>query len=149
MHDQEQEQLTTITASTSVRLPLHPQHPSYEQLNPKSHADEFLGPPGALAVTVFTPLISYLLFFGCREATGCPPSPASILTYGLSGDTWLRAAEQVLDYKAWAVYTAWYAFMVGCWAVLPGDWVEGTICRDGKRVLYKINGECEEEGRRG
>lgn len=30
--------------------------------------------------------------------------------------------------------------MVAAWAILPGDWVEGTELRNGKRQKYKING---------
>lgn len=131
--------ITTVTASTHVSLPLNPSHPSDAELNPKSHADEFMGPIGALGVTVTTPLIAYLLFYGCKEGSGCPPRPEY---WDLSGESFGKVLNRdVLDVKAWAVYGAWYAFTVACWYLLPGDWVEGTLLRDGTRRLYKINGE--------
>jgi hypothetical protein len=34
--------------------------------------------------------------------------------------------------------------MVLCWAYIPGDWVEGTLMRNGKKQMYKINGEFKE-----
>ena len=45
------------------------------------------------------------------------------------------------DNEAATLYFGWYAFCVVAWAVLPGDWVEGTQLRNGKRLQYKINGE--------
>ena len=38
------------------------------------------------------------------------------------------------------MYLGWYAFCVIAWLVLPGDWVEGTLMRNGKKMKYKING---------
>ena len=44
-------------------------------LNPRTTTYEFFGPPGALAVTILTPLTVYSLYYGCSEETGgCPPS---------------------------------------------------------------------------
>ena len=38
------------------------------------------------------------------------------------------------------MYLGWYAFCVIAWFVLPGDWIDGTLMRNGKRMKYKING---------
>jgi delta14-sterol reductase len=145
------ETITTFVATTQVTLPLHPPKPSYDKLNPRSKPTEFLGPAGALAVTVGTPIMAYLLWFGCNESVGCPPPmsswfnlqslgllPESGFGGGLSG--WKGLFDRVFDVPAMLLYLAWYTYTVVCWYVLPGDWVEGTLLRDGTRRLYKING---------
>ena len=45
------------------------------------------------------------------------------------------------DREAALIYLGWYTFCVLAWAILPGDWVQGTTLRNGKRLEYKINGE--------
>ncbi|KAK4687856.1 hypothetical protein P7C73_g2274, partial [Tremellales sp. Uapishka_1] len=104
-------------------------------MNPVSKPTEFFGPIGCFGVTVFTPLIAYLLFYGCNEASGCPPRSLAftIADYpSIAGQFW--------DWKAFAVYLGWYAYVVVCWIVLPGEKVEGTLMRDGHRKTYTMNG---------
>lgn len=111
-------------------------------LNPRTTHYEFLGPPGALLVTVFVPITAYALYFGCSETSGgCPPRisyPAVIDT--LSDPSFWKS---LWDTQAALIYLGWYAFCVLAWAILPGDWVEGSQLRDGGKKLYKINGEFE------
>jgi delta14-sterol reductase len=139
------EVVTTITATTHVELPLHPKKPTYDELNPKSSPTEFLGPWGTLAVTLLTPLFCNLLFIGCNERTGCPPSwnraegRLEFSRYDFS-----LMVDKLFDGKAFLVYIGWYTYMVLCWAYIPGDWVEGTLMRNGKKQMYKINGEFKE-----
>jgi delta14-sterol reductase len=130
----EPEVVTTVKASTHIELPLHPKKPTYDQLNPKSAPTEFLGPLGCLAVTILCPLFCYILYFGCNERTGCPPS-FDVGRYDL-----LVLTEKLFDGKAFLVYLGWYAYTVVCWRFIPGDWVEGKIMRNGKKQAYKING---------
>lgn len=40
------------------------------------------------------------------------------------------------------MFVAWMAYIVVVWATLPGDWVEGTLLRNGARQKYKINGRA-------
>ena len=112
------------------------------ELNPKTTHYEFFGPVGALFITVSVPAFTYALYFGCSEMSGgCPPPLDDVLPVivaSLSDITWWRS---LWDPKAAIAYLAWYAFCVATWAVLPGDWVEGTLIRDGTRKKYKINGE--------
>lgn len=107
-------------------------------LNPRTTHYEFLGPPGALLVTVFVPITAYALYFGCSESSGgCPPRisyPAVIDT--LSDPSFWKS---LWDTQAALIYLGWYAFCVLAWAILPGDWVEGSQLRDGGKKLYKIN----------
>ncbi|KAJ7593301.1 ERG4/ERG24 ergosterol biosynthesis protein [Mycena floridula] len=111
-------------------------------LNPKSTSYEFLGPPGALFITLAVPITTYALYFGCSEQTGgCPPSTdlnhlKSSITQALSDQNWWKS---LWDTQAALVYLAWYAFCVLAWVVLPGDWVEGVTMRTGEKKKYKIN----------
>ncbi|KAF5341653.1 hypothetical protein D9611_001670 [Ephemerocybe angulata] len=113
-------------------------------LNPRTTKYEFLGPPGAFFVSFTVPIVTYALYFGCSEASGgCPPTAA--LTLATLQD---RVAAAVGDVNWWKglwdneaalLYLGWYAFCVAAWAILPGDWVEGTTLRNGKKLQYKIN----------
>ena len=134
--------VTTITATTHVDLPLHPVKPSYDELNPKSSPTEFLGPWGTFAVTVLTPFFCNVLFIGCNERTGCPPSwNREDRKFELGSYDLELLFDKFFDGKAFLIYTVWYAYCVACWALIPGDWVEGTLMRNGKKQMYKINGE--------
>lgn len=112
------------------------------ELNPRTTSYEFLGPPGALFVTLTVPLVTYALYFGCSEAVGgCPPNLSIVpdqIKAALSNPAWWKG---LWDTEASLVYLAWYTFCVVAWAVLPGDRVEGTTLRTGEKKKYKINGE--------
>lgn len=139
MADDRGDVTTTITATTTVTLPAKAK--TYAELNPRLKPTEFFGPLGTAAVTFGTPVIAYLLYFGCNEVTGCslPPVAGWSSVASRIGD-WPSVAGQFWDWKAAGVYLAWYAWCVLCWAVLPGDWIEGTLLRDGTRKQYKMNG---------
>jgi hypothetical protein len=109
--------------------------------NPRTTSYEFMGPPGALAVTLGVPFMTYALYFSCNERVGaCPPSFNSMTTSLSTALTDSEFWKSLYDPFAFAVYTGWYAFCVVAWAVLPGTWVDGTDLRNGKRQKYKING---------
>ena len=50
--------------------------------------------------------------------------------------------KSLWDTEAMLMYLGWYTFCVVAWLVLPGDWIEGTLMRNGKKLKYKINGAC-------
>lgn len=101
-------------------------------LNPRTTSYEFLGPAGALAITLATPTITYALYFFCSEQSGgCPPT-----SIALSSATWWTS---LWDTKAFTIYVSWYVFCVLSWYFLPGDWVEGGVLRSGRKLKYKIN----------
>ncbi|KAF8899887.1 ergosterol biosynthesis ERG4/ERG24 [Gymnopilus junonius] len=110
-------------------------------LNPRTKHYEFLGPPGALVVSIGVPVMTYLLYFGCSEASGgCKLDPSSIperVVQSVTNPDWWKS---LWDTEAALIYLAWYAFSVLAWAILPGDWVPGTTLRSGGKKLYKING---------
>ncbi|KAJ7455367.1 ERG4/ERG24 ergosterol biosynthesis protein [Mycena galericulata] len=107
-------------------------------LNPRTTSYEFLGPPGALLITLGVPITTYALYFGCSEHSGgCPPAlvPERI-SLALSDPAWWKG---LWDTQAALMYLAWYAFCLVSWAILPGDRVPGLPLRTGERKLYKIN----------
>lgn len=135
------ETTTTITATTHLTLPSHPTPLTYSQMNPKSHASEFLGPIGTGGISFVAPFFAYFLFYACNEGTGCPPtSLTDWRTMWMRVGDWPSTAGKLWEWKAAGVYLAWYAFCVAGWVVLPGEKVEGNLLRDGKRNLYKQNG---------
>ncbi|KAF4571506.1 erg24, C-14 sterol reductase [Pleurotus pulmonarius] len=112
-----------------------------KDLNPKTTSYEFLGPPGALFITLAVPITTYALYFGCSEASGgCPPPNFSqwspIISSSLSNPEWWKG---LWDTEAALIYLAWYAFCVVTWAILPGDKVDGVVMRNGQKKQYKIN----------
>lgn len=124
--------LTTMAPSKTVA--------KSSELNPRSTSYEFLGPPGALFVTITVPSVAYGLYFACSEATECRPNLSivpEVVLASLSNPAWWKG---LWDTQAAQIYLAWYAFCVVAWAVLPGDRVEGTTLRTGGKKLYKING---------
>ncbi|CEH17785.1 Sterol reductase/lamin B receptor [Ceraceosorus bombacis] len=120
---------------TSSRAAL--QKHGQDVLAPKSHEYEFGGPIGALGVTLAVPFFSYAMFFFCNENVGCSVTPKHLDLIWKQFGVGLK--ESFLDVQGWAIYFAWYAFVVLCWAVLPGKWEIGTELRTGERLSYKIN----------
>jgi hypothetical protein len=111
-----------------------------KELNPRSKPTEFLGPAGTTVVTFLTPLMAYLLFFGCNPTTGCLSLPLDTYKVGFQNG-WPAINGKLWDWGAAGVYAGWYAFTVICWNILPGEQVEGTVLRNGKRKMYNFNGK--------
>ena len=115
--------------------------PKRSDLNPKTTSYEFLGPPGAFAITIGVPVLTYVLFFTCNESSdGCPPPLQTLYPSLVQAVTDPEFWWKLWDPEAFAIYYSWYAFCLVTWAILPGDWVQGTQLRDGKYQQYKING---------
>lgn len=113
----------------------------HAELNPRTKGYEFFGPVGALFITLSVPATTYALYFGCSEHSGgCPPPLATIwpiAKVSLQDPAWWKS---LWDTQAALMYLAWYMYCVVCFFVLPGDWIEGTLIRDGSKKKYKING---------
>ncbi|KZT11974.1 ERG4/ERG24 ergosterol biosynthesis protein, partial [Laetiporus sulphureus 93-53] len=109
-----------------------------KELNPRTRSYEFLGPPGALFVTLSVPATTYAIYYGCSEETGgCPPPIAlPAIIDALSDPAWWKG---LWDTEAMSMYLGWYAFCVAAWFILPGDWVEGVQMRNGQKKQYKVN----------
>ena len=135
------ETTTTITATTHLTLPVHPVLLSDDQLNPRSNPTEFLGIFGTGGISVIAPFTVYFLFYACNEATGCPATDKEGWTTMLEGvRRWPSSAGRLWEWKAFGAYLAWYAYCVICWAILPGEKVDGNLLRDGNRKVLKTNG---------
>ena len=111
------------------------------ELNPRTQHYEFLGPLGALFITLGVPATTYALYYGCSETSGgCPPQLDTLYPSFLAAvqdkEWWLG----LWDTKAALAYLAWYSFCVVAWFILPGDWIEGVTMRTGEKKKYKING---------
>ncbi|KAF7790592.1 hypothetical protein EIP86_001548 [Pleurotus ostreatoroseus] len=110
------------------------------ELNPRTKGYEFMGPLGALFITLSVPTTLYALSFGCsEEGGGCPPSLETLWSRTVVSvfdpDWW----KSLWDTKASIMYAAWYTFCIVAWLVIPGNWIEGTPIRDGTKKTYKIN----------
>lgn len=108
-------------------------------LNPRTKHYEFLGPPGAFAITLGVPAMTYALFFACSEHTGgCPPPiDTAVIIASVTDLSWWKG---LWDTQATIAYLAWYWFTVVAWFILPGDSVDGTPTRNGVTKKYRING---------
>ena len=125
--------------STSPTLTMG--HTTQEELNPRTKRYEFLGPPGAFFIILTVPPIMYALSLGCSESSGgCPPPLQKIIPGIIDAVSDVAWWKSLFDKQAFIIYLAWYACTVVAWAVLPGDWIDGTLLRDGSRKKYKING---------
>ncbi|SCZ95265.1 BZ3500_MvSof-1268-A1-R1_Chr11-2g03393 [Microbotryum saponariae] len=109
---------------------------------PRSTSYEFGGPIGALGVTVAVPFFAYWLTLACT-AQQCPPWPMSHFLdfHGqrFQRMTTLHFYRDLFSKEASIAYALWYLWTVVCWAVLPGDQVQGVELRDGSRLTYTMN----------
>ena len=110
-----------------------------DTLNPRTTKYEFFGPPGALAVTLGVPFLTYALYFGCKEGTGCPPPMDDVVNRFTTATSDLNWWLSLWDTKATLIYFGWYVYCVAAWAILPGDWIDGVTLRTGEKKKYKIN----------
>ena len=107
---------------------------SQASLNPKTTEYEFLGPPGALFVSLSCPIIVFALIFLCNE-DGCPPGDISTWKARIPTSIW-----DYLDLKAIKWYISFQVALALLWLVLPGKWFQGRPLRDGTVLEYKCNG---------
>lgn len=102
---------------------------------------EFMGPPGALGITIATTFFAYFFALGCSEH-GCPSMPfGTFLANGFKKYTTADGLLSLWDPQAALLYTAWYTYTMLCWWLLPGEWVSGVTLRNGEALKYKMNGE--------
>lgn len=107
---------------------------SVSELNRKTTEYEFLGPPGALLVSVVCPLLVFTLIFLCNE-DGCPPR--DIARWKLQFPTSLA---EFVDWQAIKWYFSFQTALALLWVILPGRWAPGQRLRDGTVLEYKCNG---------
>lgn len=87
------------------------------------------------------PLVPYALYFGCsEEGGGCYPNVFDLAATLSRRFTTSEGLLSLWDPQAALVWLGWMVYLYVCWAILPGDWIEGLEIRDGTRKQYKING---------
>ncbi|KAK5814483.1 ERG4/ERG24 ergosterol biosynthesis protein [Linnemannia elongata] len=120
---------------------------------------EFLGPPGAVAMLIVLPLITYGLYYNCRAGFGCIPAYwdskdgfwPSIGSDPTSyhKDLW-DFFVSTWDVDAFKVYSAFMVFLFATYFVIPGKVVEGAVVggvggtpltkdRSNYKLKYKVN----------
>lgn len=83
--------------------------------NPKTEHLEFFGSIGCLGCILMMPSVTGILY---QEPLTLPS------LYSLDAFKW---------------YFAWFAFQLICFLVIPGEYKQGVILRDGSRLTYKLN----------
>ncbi|KAJ3195525.1 erg24, C-14 sterol reductase [Irineochytrium annulatum] len=106
-----------------------------DSMNPVTRHFEFSG-PYFVPVVVMGMTIAPILLYTLCDAKACPPNLPTVLadwrSYFLPLDHF--SLECVL-----AVFT-WQVLHFVLYLVLPGERVRGTLLRDGKTLIYPING---------
>lgn len=106
---------------------------------------EFLGPPGAFAISFLLPVLVYFMTFACNDVSGCPaPSLLSPRTLSLQQ---LKAevgwpADGIWGLGSWKALWASLAYIglsLVLYRVLPAHECEGTELRSGGRLKYRFN----------
>ncbi|KAG9234445.1 Delta(14)-sterol reductase-like protein [Amylocarpus encephaloides] len=109
------------------------------------HGYEFLGPPGAFAISFGLPLACYASTFLCNDISGCPvPSalaPSTLTIENLKRDVGWPAAG-ISGLASWDVSAkvfGYYFLSLVLHRFLPGAEVEGTELVSGGKLKYKFN----------
>ncbi|KAJ1567258.1 hypothetical protein HK096_010455 [Nowakowskiella sp. JEL0078] len=101
-------------------------------LNPVSKRFEFLGVPGAISFVILVPTIIISVHLLCNNDIGCLP-------FNYAPNFSLSTLSSLLSLNAFLAIIAWYVLHIVLHIVLPGEWVDGTELRNGKKLKYKIN----------
>lgn len=103
--------------------------------NPKTHHYEFEGPVlGPVGIIVGLPILTYLSAYLCHgKGWTFANLPQNFET------VWLDL-QNAFSLQVFAVYFAWFAFLLFLHAVVPGQVVLGSKLRDGRRLPYETNG---------
>ncbi|EPE32456.1 Delta(14)-sterol reductase [Glarea lozoyensis ATCC 20868] len=111
----------------------------------EAHGYEFLGPPGAFAISFGLPIACYAATFLCNDISGCPVpsalSPSTLTVENLKRDVgW--PANGIMGLASWDATLktlGYYALSLVLHRVLPGEEVEGVELSSGGRLKYKFN----------
>ncbi|KAJ1668135.1 erg24, C-14 sterol reductase [Coemansia sp. RSA 1813] len=111
---------------------------SKKPLNPQTKHREFFGVPGSVFVMVITLAVVNIWYFSCNEETGCHlPTTRS---------QWTHIIDSIADHKAYlsadaiTYYVLWWAWLAMLYFVIPCSSIQGTVMRNGQRLLYPMNG---------
>lgn len=94
--------------------------------------------PGALAVTLGCPVLTYSLYFLCGES-GCPSQAFYEAPLEYLRAQW-PGVEGVYSATVLGYYCVWFFGLVALQFILPGRESHGVLLKDGSRLKYKLNG---------
>ena len=112
------------------------------QLNPKTSHVEFLGVPGALAISFGLPVLITFFELICNEnysAQGITLDFTRIAQQVPA--SWTQVFDLCFDKTCWIVYLTWFFGLVVLDLIVPGTRMKGVVLRDGSQLDYKINGK--------
>ncbi|KAM5351168.1 hypothetical protein ACJ41O_003891 [Fusarium nematophilum] len=111
----------------------------------QEHGYEFLGPPGAFAISFLLPILVYIFHFACNDVSGCP-APSLLHPTTLSLDKLKQEVgwpedgfAGLLSWKASAAAVGYVLLSLILYRVLPATEIEGTELRSGGRLKYRFN----------
>lgn len=118
-------------AASSPKQPCqHPQQQHHEQ----HHEWEFFGPYGPALLVLALPAVVLGLSYACNSE-GCLRLPALALP------GWPQQ-QPLYSHEAMAVVVGWFFLVLALHLLLPADTAQGVVLRDGRRLTYRLNGEC-------
>ncbi|KAI9598797.1 delta14-sterol reductase [Syncephalis fuscata] len=124
-----------LDASTTATQPTKQAAAS---LNPRTLTREFLGAPGATAVFVLCHLVLLAFYVECSPSTTCGYNGG--LTWLLTTPAKMLLGTYTLYHQVGIqVYAVWLLWLVSLFYLIPGQWTNGTLLRDGTVLKYKIN----------
>lgn len=109
----------TDSVSTTENAVPNTAAPQNSLINARTTHYEFFGPLGALAVTVGTPLTTYILYYLLIPSSSSSP---------------------FLTWTAMLMYFNWFTALVFLWHIIPCQTIPGSQLRTGSVLKYKMNG---------
>ncbi|KAJ3035898.1 hypothetical protein HDV00_003298 [Rhizophlyctis rosea] len=106
-------------------------------LNPRTTHFEFLGAHFMFLGVLGMPIVSLLLQL-LQQPSGFPPKAFYTTPIALLLDT--INSTTFYTHQAMIVYLGWFLFHAIGYYILPGERIQGTVLRNGKRLTYPING---------
>lgn len=111
-----------------------------KKLNPKKHEKpEFGGLLGAIAITIFLPMLSIFLNLMIRPDYYVFGFFRRFDAYEIKKGL-INMIDDGMSLEVWTVYLIWFFGLAILDVRLPGKVIKGTKLRDGIHLSYKING---------
>lgn len=106
-----------------------------DPMNPKTTHFEFMGPyVGPIGMYTLLPAFVWCYTF-FNNSKGWP-----YIDENISWDYIINAVKSSWDPSVFLTYCAYYAMLVLFYFILPGERKEGTVLRNGKKLIYPMNG---------
>eukprot|EP00879_Flechtneria_rotunda_P016886 GHRR01017676.1.p1 GENE.GHRR01017676.1~~GHRR01017676.1.p1 ORF type:complete len:424 (+),score=84.03 GHRR01017676.1:223-1494(+) len=93
---------------------------------------EFLGPYGPAILVPVLPLVVLGLSYACNPQRCLQLYPSLRVPA-------FPAGQPIYTHEAMAAVAGWFAFISGLHLLLPGEWAQGVLLPNGRRLKYKLN----------